>query len=77
MLPEKDMRDLILFVLSQKGETPRWHKHRSIRRRSIITWPPLTTMSQRIITIKLSTITPLASTRRQSNMQLRLTSIVN
>jgi len=62
----------------QKREEFRWRNYQSIRRKSTITQPPLIiTPPLIIIIIKLSIITRWGSTRTQSNMQLRLTNIVN
>jgi hypothetical protein len=63
-------------LISTEG-TLRWHNHRSIRRRSIITQPPLIIMPPLIIIIRLSIITRWGSMRTQSAMQPRLRNIVN
>jgi hypothetical protein len=62
---------------SQIGSKFRWQNRRNIRRVSIITWPLLTTTPPRIITIRPSIITQLASTKKPSITQLRLTNIAS
>src|SRR5580704_18900258 len=74
-----DRHSPVAYVLTftLREEYRKWHSHRSIRRASITTTPPLTTMPPRIITTRRPIITSLASTKRGRSTQLRLSTIAS
>src|SRR5580704_15766387 len=77
ILPSFGENSLYSYDCSLREEYHKWHSHRSIRRVSITTPPPLTTTPPPIITIRRPTITNGASIKRRRSTRRRLSSIAS